>query len=354
MEVMREEIPDASVDLIYLDPPFNSKRTYNASVDGVQHEAFKDTWTWNDDAVDNFQDAFTAPQGAPVMEGLRVILGEGSDLAYLSYMANRLRECHRVLKDTGSIYLHCDPTASHYFKLLMDTVFGKDQFRNEIIWRRYDRPKGSQHKARRYGRSSDTILFYSTGRIHTFNADEIRTPLSQDEIDKRFSSIDDNGRFMSGPLLRSPSMGDRPNLVFDFQGYTPGPFGWRMTRENLQKVYDRDDFYFTSNGLPRRKFRPGEDLGDFVDNVWNDIGALGSQAKERIGYPTQKPVALLERIIKSSSNKGDTVLDPFCGCGTTLCAAQHLNRNCIGIDVSELAIQLTRERVNGSIYNGQN
>ena len=350
-----QDLPSQSVDLIYLDPPFNSKRQYNA--------IYKDeTGRPLPDQIEAFCDLFTLDaETEHAITHMPILMREaGIDdnvaefwhiwmnalrytnprlLAYLAYMVQRLLVMKRILKPTGSVYLHCDPTASHYIKVMMDGVFGHDHFQNEIIWRRYDRPKGSQHKARRYGRSSDTILFYSKGRIHTFNADEIRTPLSQDEIDKRFSSIDDKGHFMSGPLLRSPSMGDRPNLVFDFQGYTPGPFGWRMTRENLQKVYDRDDFYFTSNGLPRRKFRPGEDLGDFVDNVWTDIGALGSQDQERLGYPTQKPLALLNRIIKASSNEGDLVLDPFCGCATTLEAAHNLNRQWIGIDIAIHAIK---------------
>ena len=240
---------------------------------------------------------------------------------------------------SGSIYLHCDPTASHYIKIMMDAIFGHDNFQNEIVWQRHNRPKGPQHKARRYGRSSDTILFYSKGGGHTFNADKIQIPLSQDEIEKRFSSVDDKGRFMSGPLLRSPSMGDRPNLVFDFQGYTPGPFGWRMGRERLQEIYDRSDFYFTSNGVPRRKFRPGEEPGEIIDNIWTDIAALGSQDQERLGYATQKPPALMERIIEASTIPGDVVFDPFCGCATTLEAAHKLGRQWIGIDIAIHAIK---------------
>ena len=225
--------------------------------------------------------------------------------SYLMMMAVRLLEMRRVLKSTGSLYLHCDPTANHYLKMLLDAVFGHGDFRNEITWRRYSRPKGSQHRAKRYGRSSDTILFYARSGNHIFNAGEIRVPLSEDDIEKRFPSVDEKGRFMSGPLLRSPSMGDRPNLVFEFERYTPGPFGWRVNRDKLQEVYDRGDSYFTSNGVPRRKFRPGEDPGEIIDNIWTDIVALGSQDQERVGYPTQKPLALLERIITASSNEGD-------------------------------------------------
>ena len=344
-----------SVDLIYLDPPFNSSRDYNAIYKDEtgrllpdQVEAFCDTWTLDEESE-------RAIRQMPVLMREAGLADEVAEfwrlwmnalrrtnqplLAYLSYMVQRLLPMKGILKPTGSIYLHCDPTASHYVKVMMDSIFGHDHFQNEIIWRRYDRPIGSQHKARRYGRSSDTILFYSKGKRQTFNAHEIQTPLSQDEIEKRFSSVDDKGRFMSGPLLRSPSMGDRLNLVFEFQGYTPGPFGWRMGREKLQEIYDRGDFYFTSKGVPRRKFRPGDEPGEIIDNVWTDIAALGSQDQERLGYATQKPVALLDRIIKASSNEGDVVFDPFCGCATTIEAAHQLRRRWIGVDIAIHAVK---------------
>ena len=262
-------------------------------------------------------------------------------LAYLSYMVERLLYMKPILKPTGSIYLHCDPTASHYIKVMMDAIFGHENFQNEIVWRRYKRPKGSQHKARRYGRSSDSILFYSkSGKSHSFNAEAIRVPLSDEEIAERYPNSDDLGRFMSGPLLRSPSMGDRPNLVFEFQGYVPGPFGWRMKRDKLQEIYDQGDFYFTSNGTPRRKFRPDERApSDGIDNIWTDIEAIGGRTQEGMGYATQKPVALLERIIRASSNEGEIVLDPFCGCATTLEAANKLNRRWIGIDIAIHAVK---------------
>ena len=355
LDIMRG-MNSESVDLIYLDPPFNSNANYAAPIGSQAAGAeFKDTWGLNDiNLAWHGLIKSEYPGLYDLLTAVRTVHG-ASMMSYLIYMAIRIMEMRRILKETGSIYLHCDPTASHYLKLLMDTVFGKDHFQNEIIWQRYDRPKGSQHKARRYGRSSDTILFYSKGRRHTFNADEIRTPLSQDEIDKRFSSIDDKGRFMSGPLLRSPSMGDRPNLVFEFQGYTPGPFGWRMTRENLQNIYDRDDFYFTSNGVPRRKFRSGQYLGDIIDNVWTDIDALGSQDQERLGYPTQKPLALLKRIILASSHPGSMVLDPFCGCATACIAAEMDGRQWVGIDISAKAADLVKSRMHdelGLFYNG--
>ena len=350
-----QDWPVRHVDLIYLDPPFNSNRQYNAIYKDEtgrplpdQIEAFCDMWELDSvtERAITHMPILMREEGIDddVVEFWKIWMNalrrtNPRLLAYLAYMVQRLLIMKRLLKPTGSIYLHCDPTASHYIKVMMDGVFGHDNFQNEIIWRRYDRPKGSQHKARRYGRSSDTILFYSQGGRHTFNADAICTPLSKDEIEKRFSSIDDKGRFMSGPLLRSASMGDRPNLVFEFQGYIPGSFGWRMTKENLQAIYDKGDFYFTSNGVPRRKLRPSEEPGNAIDNVWTDIAALGSQDQERMGYATQKPMALLERIIKASSNEGDVVLDPFCGCATTLEAAHKLNRRWVGIDIAIHAVK---------------
>ena len=227
----------------------------------------------------------------------------------------------------------------------MDAIFGHDRFQNEIIWRRYNRPKGSQHRAKRFGRSSDTILFYTKTARHTFNLNEIRVPLSDEEIAARFPHSDELGRWMSGPVLRSASMGDRPNLVYEFQGYTPGPFGWRMERERLQELFDRGDFYFTSTGRPRRKFRPHEAPADLVDNIWGDIAPLGARDQERLGYPTQKPLALYERIIQASSSPGDVVLDPFCGCATTLVAAERLGRQWAGIDLWDGALEIVQQRM---------
>ena len=355
LTIMRDHMKSRSVDLIYLDPPWNSNRQYNARYKDEtgrplpdQIEAFCDLWTLDHDREraikampvlmrENKIDDITVEFWRIWMNALRNT--QPKLLAYLSYMVERLLYMKVVLRKTGSIYLHCDPTASHYIKAMMDAIFGHDNFQNEIVWRRYSRPKGSQHKARRYGRSSDSILFYTQGKRHAFNAEDIRIPLDQNAIKERYTSIDERGRFMSGPLLRSPSMGDRPNLVFEFQGYTPGDFGWRMGQKKLQEVYDRGDFYFTSKGVPRRKFRPSEEPSEGVDNIWTDVSALGSKGKERMGYATQKPLALLDRIIKASSNPGDVVFDPFCGCATTLEAAQKIGRRWIGIDVAIHAVK---------------
>ena len=355
LAIIREHLRNNSVDLIYLDPPFNSNRAYNSIYKDEtgrplpdQIEAFCDAWTLDGERERAIQTMPVLMREAgvddQVTEFWRLWMNALRNtnprlLAYLSYMVERLIWMKGILKPTGSLYLHCDPTASHYIKVMLDGIFGHDNFQNEIIWRRYDRPKGSQYEARRYGRSSEAILFYSMGKNHTFNAKEIQTPLSQDEVEKRFSSEDDKGRFMSGSLLRSSSMGDRPNFVFEFQGYTPGPAGWRMEKAKLQELYDRGDFYFTSNGVPRRKFRPREAPGIAIDNIWVDINALGAHDQERLGYATQKPVALMERIISASSNEGDVVLDPFCGCATTIEAAHKLGRNWIGIDIAIHAIK---------------
>ena len=355
LTVMQEYMRKDSVDLIYLDPPFNSNRAYNAIYKDEtgrplpdQIDAFCDLWTLDEERERAIRSMPVLMREAGIEDSVAAFwrlwmnaLRETQPrlLAYLSYMVERLLHMRSILKPTGSIYLHCDATASHYIKVMLDGIFGHGNFQNEIVWRRYNRPKGSQYKSRRYGRSSDTLLFYSMGDRHTFNAEEIQNPLSQDKIARRFPLVDDKGCYMSGPMLRSPSMGDRPNLIFEFQGYTPGAYGWRMGREKLQEIYDKGDFYFTSNGVPRRKFRPVGTPGEIIDNIWIDINALGSHAQERLGYATQKPLTLLERIIKASSNKGDVIFDPFCGCATTLEAAHRLERRWIGIDIAIHAIK---------------
>jgi hypothetical protein len=227
----------------------------------------------------------------------------------------------------------------------MDAVFGPPNFLNEIIWRRYKRPKGSQYVSRRFGTSTDTLLFYAKGDQHKFFAERVQILLDAEGIEKRYTHKDEKGPYYSGPLLRSPSMGDRPNLVYEYKGYTPGPEGWRMTKEKLAELDASGDMFRTTSGIPRRKVRPDGDPIIHVDNLWTDIEAIGSQAAERLGYPTQKPEALLERIINVSSDEGDVVCDPFCGCGTTIAAAQKLNRHWIGIDITHLAIALMKKRL---------
>ena len=353
LDVLRKYMKDESADLIYLDPPFNSSANYNAFFrerDGIpseaQAEAFKDTWGWGPAAAEAYEEALRMGSDLSIlMRALRSWLGESGLMAYLSMMTVRLVELHRVLKPTGSLYLHCDPTASHYLKMVLDAVFGSDNFINEIVWRRYSRPKGSQFAARKYGSATDSIFFYSKSPDYFFDLDAIRKPLSERELEKMYPLKDDKGRYMSGPMLRSTSMGPRPNLVFDYNGFTPGPAGWRMTKEKVAALDSEGDIYWTANGQPRRKVRPGPNHGAIVDSLWTDIEAIGSQAQERLGYPTQKPLALLERIIKASSREGETVLDPFCGCGTTIEAAEGLHRQWLGIDVTHYAVTLMETRL---------
>ena len=340
LEVMREEIPDASVDLIYLDPPFISKRIYNASMGGAQWEAFKDTWQWHE-AIDDFHDVASDPDLAPVMEGLRMMLGKGSNLAYLSYMANRLRECHRVLKNTGSIYLHCDPTMSHYLKAVMDGVFGAQQFRNEIQWRRYGTHNDVGQGSRHFGRVHDILFFYSKSSSPIWN--QVYVPLDPKYVETTYRHVEpDSGRrFMTTPLT-GPGGKAKGNPTFEWNGHTRF---WRYSRETMAKLDEEGRLYYSKTGYPRQKKFLDESKGVPTQDVWNDINSLSGSHKERLGYPTQKPIKLLQRVIEASSNYGDVILDPFCGCGTTIHAAQNLGRHWIGIDVCVKACQVIEQRI---------
>ena len=354
LQVLREHVRDDSVDLVYLDPPFNSNANYNVLFKApggeqsqAQIEAFEDTWHWNDVAESAFDGVMTSgnSNAADMLRAMRSFLGENDMMAYLAMMAVRLLELHRVLKKTGSLYLHCDPTASHYLKILLDAVFGREVYRNEIVWLRSKNPKGSQHGISRYSPFTDTLLYYVKSSEAQIFIDRIRAPLSPEQIEEKYPYNDEFGRYADGPILRSDSMGERPNLVYDYKGFTPGSAGWRVERRVLEEIDKRGNLAWTKTGAPRRKLRPADDKGEPMGSFWGDIPPLNSQAQERLGYPTQKPVALLERILSASSNEGDVVLDPFCGCGTTVHAAQKLNRQWIGIDVTHLAISLIEKRL---------
>ncbi|WP_174297974.1 DNA methyltransferase [Sphingomonas bacterium] len=354
LDVLREHVGSASVDLVYLDPPFNSNANYNilfkspagASSD-AQIEAFEDTWHWNDKAEDAFDQVARSgnTKAFDLLNAMRGFLGENDMMAYLAMMAIRLIELHRVLKPTGSLYLHCDPTASHYLKLLLDGVFGADNYRSEITWLRSRNPKGSQHENSQWGSATDTIFFYAKSRATKLNINAAKRPTEERELVKRYPHVDTYGRWADGPILRSGSMGPRPTLVYEYHGFTPGPAGWRCTIDKLQEIDAAGDLYWTASGGPRRKVRPDDNELDPLSSCWTDIPPINSQAQERLGYPTQKPLALLERIIAASSNPGDIVLDPFCGCGTAVHAAQKLGRQWIGIDVTHLAISLIEKRM---------
>ena len=331
LDVLREDIADNTVDLIYLDPPFNSKRLYNAFIGGAQWVAFNDTWCWHE-AVDDFHEVAARVDIAPAMEGLRRILGDGPELAYLAYMANRLAECRRVLKPTGSIWLHCDPTMSHYLKAVMDVVWGRKMFKNEIVWKRFN----FHADAKRFGAITDRILFYSGG--DAFNP--VRVPYSDSYIKSKFTHRDEDGRQYRLDNLNPPG-GRGP--VYEFHDVTKP---WRMTKDRLEQL-DAEGRIYTKSRIPQLKRYLDEMPGQAVADLWADIPPINSRAKERLGYPTQKPLALLERIIGASSNEGDVVLDPFCGCGTTIHAAQALRRKWIGIDVCVNACKIIERRLRG-------
>ncbi len=346
LPIMREHIPDESVDLIYLDPPFNSNATYNvlfrehdSSESAAQIQAFDDTWHWSTDAEWHYQQVVTTgPRKlADMLQAMRTFLGQNDMMAYLTMMAPRMVELHRVLKPTGSIYLHCDPTASHYLKLLLDAVFGPTKFRNEITWKRTTAHSDSA----RYGANTDIILFYSKGDEWTWNT-QFRD--YDDKYVARFRNKDPDGRAWSDYDLTAKGLSGG-GYTYEYKGVTSY---WRVPIETMEQLDAEGRLHFTKNGGIRRKRYLDEQKGRPAQALWDDIDAINSQAVERLGYPTQKPEALLERIISASSNEGDVILDPFCWCGTAVAVAERLNRKWIGIDVTHLAISLMRSRLRDS------
>jgi len=262
-------------------------------------------------------------------------------------MANRLVELHRVLKSSGSLYLHCDPTASHYLKIALDTIFGIENFRNEIIWRRYgthnDVGQGSKH----FGRVHDVILFYVKTNAPTWN--QVFTPLDPDYVENTYRLIDpETGRKFTTTPLTGPGGAEKGNPVFEWNGHTRA---WRYSKETMERLDKEGKLHYSKTGYVRQKLYLDESKGIPVQDEWNDISSLSGAHAERLGYPTQKPLALLERIIQASSNKGDVVLDPFCGCGTAVHAAQKLERDWIGIDITHLAISLIEKRMKDAFPN---
>ena len=357
LAILREYIADESIDLVYLDPPFNSKRTYNVLFKNergkeskAQITAFDDTWHWDRVAEESYYELVTdAPTNVGKMIGsLREFIGDNQMMAYLVMMAIRLVELHRVLKPTGSLYLHCDPTASHYLKIVLDTIFGVENFKSEITWKR----TSSHNDARRnFSNLNDILLFYTKTDSYIFNPQF--TPYSNDYIKRNFRYVDDEGRHYSSDNLRSPN--PRPNLTYDYKGYKPHPNGWTVTIERMRELDRQNRLIFPKSldGRIRIKKYLDEMPGIILGNNWDNIAPVSSQAAERLGYPTQKPLALLERIIEVSSNKGDIVLDPFCGCGTTIAAAEKLDRKWIGIDITHLAITLQKYRLQESFPDAE-
>ena len=356
LEVLRKYIKDESVDLCYIDPPFNSKRNYNqiynnlGKEDQAQAQAFIDTWTWDDQANQGLEDIFNNYQGhftqqsIDLIAGLIKVLGKGSLLAYLVSMTLRIVEIHRVLKPTGSFYLHCDPTSSHYLKLVLDAVFcsqGGD-FLNEIIWKRTSGHSDSS----KYGRVHDVIFYYCKSSKVIWN--QIYQKYDQNYTDKYYRYQDPNGRkWMSGDLGAAGLAGG--GYQYEWNGVTKL---WRCPKTTMEKLDAEGKIYYTKNRVARIKRYLDESEGLPVQDAWNDIEALRSWHKELLGYPTQKPEALLERIIQASSNQGDVVLDAYCGCGTTVAVSQRLERQWIGIDITYQSISLILKRLEDAFGQG--
>lgn len=354
LDVLRK-LPSESVDLVYLDPPFNSARNYNVifarhgdtpAGAGAQIQAFEDTWAWNHATDDQFNDYVGG--GLPVgvgeaLRAFRTLLGENDALAYLVNMAPRVVEMKRVLKSTGSLWLHCDPTMSHYLKIMLDAIFDPRRFRNEVIWKRTSSKGLSTTKL---ASNHDVILVYTAGDGSTWNADEAFLPYDEALLDEKTSlkyrHRDGDGRLYRLSDITNPNP-DRPNLTYEFMGVTKV---WRWTKDRMQAAFDAGIIVQSAPGrVPQMKRYLDEMRGRPLSDVWEDISPLNSQAAERLGYPTQKPLALLERILKLASKEGDVVLDPFCGCGTTVDAAQKLGRRWVGIDVTYIAVDLIVKRL---------
>jgi site-specific DNA-methyltransferase (adenine-specific) len=350
LTILREHVPDESVDLIYLDPPFNSQATYNVlfgEQDGsrsqAQITAFEDTWEWGVEADATYNDVLLERPGrlADLLQALRGVLRNSNMMAYLVMMTPRLLELHRVLKPTGSIFLHCDPTASHYLKLLMDMVFDPKNFRNEIVWVRSN-PKA--HVSRRFPSGHDVLLFYAKSEDAGFKM--IYTEHDEKYLETHYRYVEpETGRRYDLTDLTNPNH-NRPNLTYEFPPGSGTVKVWRWTRDRMMQAWEEGKVVLPKRGgTVRFKRYLDEQAGTPCKTVWNDIPPINSQAKERLGYPTQKPEALLERIVKASSNEGDLILDPFCGCGTTINVAERLHRRWVGIDITHLAIALIKNRL---------
>ncbi len=346
LNVLRESIKDESVDLIYIDPPFNSKRDYNIFFDDkeiqTQRVAFEDTWT-----LKNIQDSLAELQTMQT-EKIHLLLAVYQKVAppafpYLVMMALRIVELHRVLKPTGSFYLHCDPTMSHYLKTICDIIFDPDNFKSEISWRRSN-PKG--HAFTRYASCHDVIFFYSKDHSRSLWNSPYKA-YDEERASQQYSLVDQDGRRYQLTSLLNPNP-NRPNLTYSFKGVKKV---WRWTKERMQEEDAKGRIVIPKGGkrIPRYKRYLDEQEGIPVDDFWDDIKFVAGN--ESLGYPTQKPKALMERIISASSNKGDVVLDAFCGCGTTIDAAEGLHRKWIGIDISPIAFSLIKRRLQNS-YKG--
>jgi site-specific DNA-methyltransferase (adenine-specific) len=356
LEFLRDAslFPDECVDLIYLDPPFNSQQSYNVlfkeatgTPAAAQIKAFEDTWTWDQAANEALTQIHNDPAvPAPLVELMKTFMNflrPSPMMAYLVQMAIRLVHMHRVLKKTGSLYLHCDPTASHYLKLVLDAIFGPENFGNEVIWKR----TSGHSDAKRYGSVHDTVLFYMKSPQATWNP--TYQPYDEKYVEQYYRYTDEEGRrFMSGDLGASGLQGG--GYEYDWKGIKRV---WRLPESSMAELDAQGRIFYTRNGIPRIKRYLDESKGLPCQDIWGDVEALRSWHKEKMGYPTQKPLELLKRIVAATSNPGDVVLDPFCGCGTTIDAVETLNREApeapprrwIGIDITHLSINLIKHRL---------
>ncbi len=342
------------IDLIYIDPPFNSKRNYNVLFESIdmkdataQKQAFADTWS-------NVMYLFELNGIAELNKDLHDVLSvfnksksiSDSAVAYLTTMSIRIWYMHKLLKDTGSFYLHCDASMSHYLKLVCDIIFGDVKYRNEIIWKRSDAHNDSKQGAKHFGRVHDVILFYAKSEKATFNTQY--TPLPESTVNNWYKHIDEiTGKRYNKADVTGPGGASKGNPCYEWNGHLKY---WRYSKEKMQQLHNAGKLVYSKSGMPYQKRFLDESKGVSLQDIWDDIQMLrGLQEKgERLGYPTQKPEALLERIIKTSSNEGDVVADFFCGCGTTIAAAQKLNRKWLGVDISHLAIRLILQRLTKS------
>jgi DNA modification methylase len=359
LDILRRYVEDRSVDLVYLDPPFNSNQDYNVLFkerhgerSAAQVKAFKDTWWWDEEASRAYTEITERgpDEVSKALSAFRTFLGTNDMLAYLSMMAPRLVELRRVLKETGSVYLHCDPTASHYLKVLMDAVFGPMRFVNEITWKR---TSAHANVISKFGVVHDVILFYTRSAKWTWN--QLYTPYTDEYVEMFFDQRDPDGRRYFRRDLTAAMSRASTGQIYEWKGLRPPESRcWAMTRDRMDQLDADGRIHWPAKrgGMPRLKIYEDEAPGVPVQDDWDDVRIMHNLSAERLGYPTQKPEALLERIILASSNEGDLVLDPFCGCGTTIAVAQRLNRRWIGIDVTCLAINLMRRRLE-SAFGGR-
>jgi DNA modification methylase len=347
LDVLRA-MPAEVIDLVYLDPPFNSNVDYSllygtkrGGPSQAQSRAFEDTWRWGPESQRALEETAQrhADAGA-LLDSFQKVFRDSNMMAYVAMMAVRLIELHRVLKPTGSLYLHCDPTASHYLKTLLDTIFGPTRFLNELIWRRSN---AHNFKTRFWPRQHDTLLLYSKGDRFTLNP--VYQPYGPEQL-KRYRP-DENGRLYTGQDMTVSLV--RRLRQFQWRGVKPPPHrSWGASKEQLEAWFAEGRILLKKDGKPRfdgLKVYLDETKGKQIGSVWTDIERISNTAAERLGYPTQKPLSLLERIIQASSNPNDVVLDPFCGCGTAVEAAEKLGRKWIGIDITYLAIHVIETRL---------